>query len=100
MNILDDYSSIAGYDLQNNGVFISAVLTDEICEMFYAKKTNFEFFDYGGGVFDISVSNILKVLDTPEKIRKFLGNTVITKKQSVEIFDVLLAAHNSRPYSV
>lgn len=98
--MMSDYSSRAGYDLQNHDVFISTVLSDMVCQMFYNKKDKFDCFDFGAGVFDISVTNVLNILPTPAKIRSFLGRTKITKEESKEIFNALMVAHNSRPYAV
>lgn len=95
-----DYSSRAGHDLHNHEEYIGTVLSDEICKIFYEKKESFDCFDFGGGVYDIPVADVLEKLPTPEEIRKFIGKKVITKEDSVEIFNALKTSYNERPYTI
>lgn len=92
-----NYSSRAGHDLQNHDVFISSILSDEICKIFYDKKDKFECFDFGAGVFDISVENVLEILPSSGKIRTFIGKKY-SKEQAKEIYDALMAAKTTMPY--
>lgn len=95
---MTNYSSVSGFDMQNNEVYIDTVLSDQILEIFYAKKELFDPIDLGGGVFGIHANSVLNVAKTPAQLRRLLGLKTMTKDVAKEVYDALIAANSNRSY--
>lgn len=95
-----EYSSARGFDLMNNDANIDSVFSDFILKIFYERKEKFTYIDYGGGVFGIPANDVLEKLPSPELIREFVGNDVISDEESHELYTALMVANSNRAYII
>lgn len=96
-----NYSSVIGHDLANNDVFLHSVVSEEINQIFLSNADKFEsVMDFGGGIFGITVAEVLEKYPSATSLRKFIGFKTITKDESLELYDALVAARGDRSYLI